>query len=293
MQPRLSKGEPVYPLSYNTNGLRNLSLLEAIQAVAAAGYSGIELSMHAVHIHPDTVTTAQVDEIAQTLRRHQLSPVCLATGADDLLSPERFEPSLVTRDESGRARRVAVIRQALDIARVLQIPVVNFASGCLGIGEEREAAWERLVSGIRACLESQPTGPVLAIEPEPGFVVGTTRDAISLIEEIDDPRLVMNMDIGHVYCSEDDFLEAIERAAPYSRHIHIEDIRQRIHCHEVPGDGEIPFDDVFAALERGRYQGCLSVELYTKTGEWQQALERSHAFLLERMKKRTHTGIAR
>jgi len=275
----------MYPLSYNINGLRNLGVFEAIEVVAAAGYEGIELALHADHIHPDTVTPVQLETIRRTLDRHHLPAVCLATGADDLLGPERFEPSLIAPDAAGRQRRIALIRQALGIARELGIAIVNFSSGILRPGEDRALAWERLVLGIRDCLAGETNAPLLAIEPEPNFLIGTTRDAIALIEEVNDPRLVMNLDIGHVYCSEDDFLDAIKRAAPYARHAHIEDIRNRVHCHEIPGEGDIPFDAVFHALSEGGYAGYLSVELYNKTQDWQGALQRSRAFLNGRMQQ--------
>nr|VFJ46084.1 MAG: Sugar phosphate isomerase/epimerase [Candidatus Kentron sp. DK] len=271
----------MFPLSYNANGLRNMSTVSAVNVVAAAGYDGIEIALHAAHLHPHTATDTELRQVIEALDTTGLVPACLATGADDLLSDQRFEPSLISPDPAGRRQRIDVLKRAMEIALALGAPVLGFASGPLRPELSRDLAWGHLVAGVRECLDSA-NGLLLAIEPEPGFLVSTTVDAISLIEEVGSPGLVMNMDIGHVYVTEDDFTDAVARGARYSRHIHIEDIKNRVHSHEVPGDGDIPFSEVFRILRKEAYDGYLSVELYNKT-DWRDALTRSRAHLLGHM----------
>nr|VFK25661.1 MAG: Sugar phosphate isomerase/epimerase [Candidatus Kentron sp. MB]VFK29644.1 MAG: Sugar phosphate isomerase/epimerase [Candidatus Kentron sp. MB]VFK74852.1 MAG: Sugar phosphate isomerase/epimerase [Candidatus Kentron sp. MB] len=268
----------MFPLSYNSNGLRNMSTVSAVNVVAAAGYDGIEIALHAAHLHPHTVADTELRQVLKALDKTGLALACLATGADNLLSEQHFVPSLISADLAGRRRRIDMLKRAMEIAVALGAPVLGFASGPLQPKLSRDIAWRHLVEGIRECLDSA-NGLLLAIEPEPGFLVNTTVDAINLIEEIGSPELVMNMDIGHVYVTEDDFMDAVARGARYSRHIHIEDIKNRVHVHEVPGDGDIPFSEVFRILQKEAYDGYLSVELYNKT-DWRDALTRSRAHLL-------------
>ncbi len=47
----------------------------------------------------------------------------------------------------------------------------------------------------------------------------------------------------------------------------------------IPGEGTLPWAEVFAALKKIDYQRFATVELYTHTADPQQAAEKSFAFL--------------
>ena len=270
------------PLSYNTNGLRLIPLPQAIEVVARAGYEGIELSMHASHLHPLRATRSEIAEIKELLSSIDTEAVCLATGAADLLGDEPFEPSLISSEPSGREMRVELIVKSIEIARYLDVPVVNLASGIPKDGVSRETAWNNLVSGIRECLK-YAKDTTLAIEPEPGMMIDTTGQAIALIEAVGDPRFFLNLDIGHVCCSEEPFFPALARAIPYARHTHVEDIKGKIHRHEIPGDGDLDFRSILKLFQELKYPHYLSVELYRHASVWQEALSRSRDYLLAAM----------
>jgi sugar phosphate isomerase/epimerase len=269
----------MFPLSYNTNGLRSLSLPDAVAAVGAAGYPGVEISAHPAHLDPLTAGADELGALRRALGAARVQPACLATGAAELLGGEPFEPSLVSRDAAGRARRVALIRRAVEVARALGCPVVNFASGKRRDDVDPRQARRFLVEGLRQCLEGIG-GVTLALEPEPGFFVQYVDEAISVVREVGSPRLRLNLDIGHMRVCEEHFLESIERSARFAVHVHIEDIRDRVHKHLVPGEGDIDFPAVFGALSAGGYSGFLSVELYDHGERWHWALRQARAQLL-------------
>jgi sugar phosphate isomerase/epimerase len=266
-------------VSYNANGLRNLPLSEAIGEVAAAGFDGIELSLHPNHIDPFTVDSRALDAIAARLGECGLPATCLATGADLLLGPERFEPSLIHPSAGGRRRRVDVIRRSVAIARRLGIPTVNIASGILRSDIPVDVARGWLVDGIRTCLDSCGDDVALAIEPEVGFLVQVNAEAVALVEEVADPRLGVNQDIGHENVGVDDYIGSIRRTLPVTRNIHVEDIRGRVHKHLIPGEGDIDFTGLFRALADGCYDGPISVELYDHAHDYARALRESLAYL--------------
>lgn len=269
-------------LSYNTNGLRNMPIELAIKEVAKAGYDGIELSLHKNHLHPFTITQAQLDSIQYCIVESKIKVVDLATGCDNLLSDERFEPSLITPSEKGRRTRLELIKSSIEIAQYLEIPVVNFASGYKKDGLSVKTARNYLIEGIHECL-GDAGNVVLAIEPEPDMFVQTTTEAISIIEEINSEKFKLNLDVGHVYCCEDDYLKKIEKSLPYTCHIHVEDIKNRIHHHEIPGTGEIDFKTIIELCIRNHYSKFLSVELYHHVDVWEQALKESRDYMLKIM----------
>lgn len=274
----------MFPLSYNTNGLRNMSLFQAIDEVSKAGYEGIELSFHSAHFHPFSVSESDLNKIKNALKQSSAKPICIAAGAADLLSNEPYEPSLISPDRNGREQRVKLICRALEIADMLGVPVVNFASGIIKEGVDPEEAKKNLISGIKTCLD-KARGVILAIEPEPNMFIETSTQAIALINEISSPNLKLNLDIGHVQCCEDNLSDSIAKALPYTRHIHIEDIKGKIHHHEIPGEGDIDFYSVFRVLRDQDYHYYLSVELYHHADVWQKALSQSRMRLLEIINK--------
>jgi len=262
-------------ISYNANGLRKLSLREAVRVVSEAGYDGIELSLSPHHIDVFSMTTAEAGELRSFICDCGISACCLATGYDLLLSSERFEPSLICPTKSDRQRRLDVLVRSIDLACSLGIPVINFGSGFRKPEVAPMAARDYLLEGVGGCLEHVGQAVTLAIEPEPGFFIETNGQAEELIRQVDSPFFRLNQDIGHVNVCEDDYLTSIAEALPVTAHIHIEDIRDRIHRHEIPGDGDIDFPAVAAVLQEGGYERFVSVELYNHSETYDIALSRS------------------
>src|SRR6476646_5667105 len=94
-------------LAYNTNGLANHKLLDAIGLLAGIGYSGISITLdHGVLDPFDQKLDAQLDEVARALKKSNLSCV-IETGARFLLDTlHKHEPTLVSPDLEARARRI-------------------------------------------------------------------------------------------------------------------------------------------------------------------------------------------
>ena len=281
----------MFPLSFNTNCLQNLPLNKAIEETSKAGYEGIDLFYRDGHLHPYDVTQAQLDELNELFVTLPINPVSLSTGAPFLLSDDAFEPSLISPDEQARRERIDVIRTALEMANELSIPVVQCVSGIQQAGVSEEEATEMLTEGICACLKDAGE-VILVLEPEaplPASMGGgccfieKTSQAIPIIKEINSPQFKLNMDITHVQCCEDDLLPCIADALPYTRHIHVADVKGRVHHHEIPGEGDIDFRSVLEVLKEANYEHFLSVELHAHADEWRRALYQSREYMMEHM----------
>lgn len=281
----------MFPLSFNTQCLSNLPLGRALEETAKAGYEGVDLFYRPEHLHPFDTTQEQLDELNNMFAKLPLKPVSLASGWPFLLSDDAFEPSLISPDRKARQQRINVISAALDMANELSIPVVQFASGVRQAGVSPEEAIEMLTEGIRTCLRNAGDA-ILVLEPEaplPASMGGgrcfieTTSQAIPIIEEISSPQFRLNMDITHVQCCEEDLTQCVADALPYNRHIHIADIKGKVHHHEIPGEGDIDFRSVLEVLSDANYEHYLSVELHAHADEWERALYQSRNHLLEQM----------
>src|SRR5579885_449009 len=143
----------MFKLAYNANGLRALDVQSAIRTVALAGYQGIELSLHPNHIAPWDCSSSVAATLLTLARDNGIELCALATGADTLLGPQRFEPSLIHPLAAERQRRIDLLRWAIDLAVGMEIPTMSFASGIRQPEVEEACAHDLLLDGVMDCLE--------------------------------------------------------------------------------------------------------------------------------------------
>ncbi len=105
-------------------------------------------------------------------------------------------------------------------------------------------------------------GVPLAVEPEPGHLLATLADFHHLRRMLGDPpALGLTLD-GHCQCLEPlPPADCVRAAAPWLRHVQIEDMRRGHHEHLPFGDGEIDFPPVLEALAATGYPALTVVEL--------------------------------
>ncbi|MFI9495051.1 sugar phosphate isomerase/epimerase family protein [Streptomyces halstedii] len=285
-------------LGYGTNGLTDLRLDDALGLLADLGYDGVGLTLDHMHLDPLAPdVAARTRHVARRLGALGLG-VTVETGARYVLDPRRKHgPSLLDPDPEARAARTALLVRAVDIAAELGAHAVHCFSGIAppgtgagpdtgvgtGAGPRADAgtgttaagttaaaatatatAWHRLTDALGPVLDAATrAGIPLAIEPEPGHLLATLADFHHLRTLLGDPdALGLTLDIGHCQCLEPaPPTTCVEEAAPWLRHVQIEDMRRGVHEHLPFGDGEIDFPPVLDALAATGYDGLTVVEL--------------------------------
>ncbi|MFJ3146341.1 sugar phosphate isomerase/epimerase family protein [Streptomyces halstedii] len=280
-------------LGYGTNGLTDLRLDDALGLLADLGYDGVGLTLDHMHLDPLAPDlAARTRHVARRLGALGLG-VTVETGARYVLDPRRKHgPSLLDPDPEARAARTALLVRAVDIAAELGAHAVHCFSGIappgtgqgpdtgVGTGAAARAdagtgtaaaaatatatAWHRLTDSLAPVLDAATrAGIPLAIEPEPGHLLATLADFHHLRTLLGDPdALGLTLDIGHCQCLEPaPPTTCVEEAAPWLRHVQIEDMRRGVHEHLPFGDGEIDFPPVLEALAATGYDGLTVVEL--------------------------------
>lgn len=218
-------------LSYSTFGLTDLDFLNSIEVVDKAGYPGIELSFHRDQFNPFDITDEYLTAIKKLFDRVEVKPACVAT-ASHFFTPSRpHEPSLMSADLAGRKRRIDLVRRGIDVARKLGVPLVTFGSGFIRdehVANPSVNPRELLVDSIHQCLKSlrEDEDVTLLIEPEPGMFIETVEQGMSLVNEVNSSKFRLHLDMCHMYCSEENYIDALSQAAPYARFLHISDARQ-------------------------------------------------------------------
>jgi sugar phosphate isomerase/epimerase len=252
-------------LGYGTNGLTDLRLTDALALLADLGYDGVGLTLDHMHLDPLAPgLPARTRQVADRLRQLNLD-VTIETGARYVLDPRRKHgPSLLDPDPDGRAARTALLTTAVQVAADLGAHAVHCFSGITPADTAPDTAWKRLEESLTPVLDAAADARVpLAIEPEPGHLLATLADFHHLRAVLGDPEpLGLTLDIGHCQCLEPaPPADCVRDAAPWLRHVQIEDMRRGVHEHLPFGDGEIDFPPVLEALAATGYQGLTVVEL--------------------------------
>ncbi|GGW24570.1 sugar phosphate isomerase/epimerase family protein [Streptomyces xantholiticus] len=252
-------------LGYGTNGLTDLRLDDALNLLADLGYDGVGLTLDHMHLDPLAPDlAARTSRVARRLGELGLTAT-VETGARYVLDPRRKHgPSLLDPDPEARAARTRLLITAVAVAADLGAHAVHCFSGTTPPGTGDETAWKRLEEALLPVLDAAAfAGVPLAIEPEPGHLLATLADFHHLRTCLGNPSpLGLTLDIGHCQCLEPQPpAECIRAAAPWLRHVQIEDMRRGVHEHLPFGDGEIDFPPVLDALASTGYRGLTVVEL--------------------------------
>ena len=255
--PRLRYG-------YITNGLIHHRLEDALRLLADLGYDGCAITLDHVHLDPFALgLAAEVERIGGLARALGLA-LSIETGARFLLDPRRkHEPTLLSEETTGRARRLDFLGRAIAVARDLGAPLVSFWSGVAPAGAALTTSWARLQEGVETVVRrAEASGVRLGFEPEPGMLVETVADYRALRAALDSPTLGLTLDLGHCLLTEPEPPEQVVRqVAPVLANVHAEDTRRPVHEHLLFGQGEMRYEPILAALIAMEYRGLVNVEL--------------------------------
>ena len=266
--------------AYNTNGAANHRLDDALQLIADAGYDGVALTLDHHHLNPFAPDwEREADRVTRLLGNLSLGSV-IETGARYLLDPQqKHEPTLVTPNADGRARRVAFLCRALDVAARLGSETVSFWAGVPQPGVDRGAAREWLDDGLARVLDhAERVGVDASFEPEPGMLIETVGEYDTLVAR--HPHLRLALDTGHCLVTQDiDPAYAVRTYAAKIGTVAVEDMRRGDHTHRPFGQGDMDMPAILAALDEIGFTRLVCVELSRESPRAHAAIPESIAYL--------------
>ncbi len=264
--------------AYNTNGAANHRLDDALRLIKAAGYDGVALTLDIHHLDPFAENwAAEAGRVSSLLQSLELGSV-IETGARFLLDPAaKHEPTLVTADAAGRARRVGFLKRAIDIGAMLHSEAVSFWAGVPKPGVDHAEARLWLGEGLREVVAfAAERGVVPCLEPEPGMLIETLDDYAALGIE----GLRLALDTGHcLVTGEREPAAAVHAFADRIGTVAIEDMARGIHVHLPFGEGDMDVPGVLDALEAVGYEKLVCVELSRESHRADRMIPEALAYL--------------
>src|SRR5438477_11258437 len=145
-------------LAFSTNAFTRFSLLEALRAIKAAGYAGVEILADVPHAWPETLDDRQIGEIRRQLEKLNLAVSNINANCSfgywkDAPPEPYFEPSLASPNARHREDRTRLILKTLEFAKQVGAKNISITSGrCLpGMPPPKAAA--QFAESIKPILE--------------------------------------------------------------------------------------------------------------------------------------------
>ena len=240
--------------------LAEMSLERQCEYAAGLGYHGLEIAPFTLAEAPEQISGAEATRIRRTVESFGL----VVTGLHWLLvKPGGL--SLTDPDAALRARTFDVMARLTALCAELGGAVLVHGSPkqrAIAAGETHATALGRLADALQRIAEVAGShGVTYCIEPlarRETALVNTVAEAAELVEAIGHPRLRTMIDCSAAGSTETVTLpELIDRWLPTGliAHVQVNDPNRR-----APGQGEMVFAPILAALERNRYGGVVSVE---------------------------------
>lgn len=246
---------------------------------AAVGYDGLEVAPFTLSDEPHMMIAQE----RAAIRRAAADAGIAITGLHWLLlTPKGL--SITSPDDAVRARTVEVMRRLVDFcAEVGGKVLVHGSPGQRAIpaGETRETAIARARDAFaRVADDAQRAGVVYCIEPLATTetpVINTIAEAAAIVDAVGSPGLRTMIDCAAAGRMEQAPLAAVlDRWLPTGRiaHVQVNDPNRR-----GPGEGELQFAPILAALKRNGYEGVVAVEPFKYVPDGQACAARAIGYL--------------
>ena len=240
--------------------LGGMPLERQCEYAASLGYDGLEIAPFTLSASPENFSTADAAKIRKIVEGAGLA----VTGLHWLLvKPDGL--SLTDPDAAVRARTLEVMMHLTGLCAELGGAVMVHGSPKqrqIAPEETHGIAPARLQDALaQVALAAARSGVVYCIEPlspRETALINTVAEAAELVRSIDYPNLRTMIDCCAAGSTESESIPSlIERWLPTGliAHIQVNDPNRR-----GPGQGDMKFAPILAALKRNHYAGTIAVE---------------------------------
>jgi len=233
------------------------------------GIDGIELHL------PTEIDDNNADEIEKVLNDYNLQMVQLC---GHTWTEKQYAHGALA-DSNPRIRQNAVdrVKAALDMGARFNVPISVLWPATDGNDFPLQRSYfdmyEYYVESVRTIMEHIHTngyGTKLCIEPKPfeprsHILMGTTAQALCIVNEVNDPSFGMNLDIGHSLIAAENVEEQVSLILRYGKlfHTHLNDNDQQCDADMPPGTVNfIRLVSFMYVLEDAGYDGWYGLDLF-------------------------------
>ena len=230
---------------FRTAGYEAWGLGPTLQDIALAGFDSVELCLEHPGSTPEGLDDTRIQRVTRLLEELELPLSAVSYHGDGSPVEEKVDKTF----------------RALEIAHQMKakVLIVNTEPPDSTRPEHLAEVQDRLA---RLCDRAGRCNIDVAVEPEPGLLIDSSQDFLTMAERVGSPNLKINLDIGHAHLTDPDVVETIHKLGDKIVHTHVEDIAGGVHKHLLPGEGEMNLTAIFDALRDIGYEGFLTIDLF-------------------------------
>lgn len=277
-------GQTNLPDRFNVRGFgEHVDVIDRIKECGEIeGISGIEL-----HV-PTEINDQNIDEVEKVLDDYGLKMVQLC---GHTWTEKRFKNGALA-DANPRIRQEAIdrVKEALDMGARFDVPISVLWPATDGndfpLQQSYLDLYERYVDSVRKILEylhENDYQTKICIEPKPfeprsHILMGTTAQALTIVNEIDDPNFGINLDIGHSLIAHENLEDQVALVLRYGKlyHTHFNDNDQQADMDVPPGVVNfIRLVSFIYVLGEAGYDGWYGLDLFPYRDSPRQFIELS------------------
>ena len=256
---------------FNVNGFgEDVSVIDRIKQVGETdGIDGIELHL------PTEIDDSNAAEIEAVLNDYGLQIVQLC---GHTWTEKQYKFGALG-DTDARVRQNAIdrVKAALDMGARFDVPISVLWPATDGndfpLQTDYIALYDRYVDSVRQilgylhqnkyttkiCLEPKP------FEPRSYIMMGTTAQALCIVNEVNDPNFGINLDVGHSLIAKENIEDQLSLILRYRKlyHTHFNDNDQQADADLPPGTVNfIRLVSIVYMLDQTSYDGWLGLDLF-------------------------------
>ena len=256
---------------FNINGFgEDVPVIDRIKQVGEIeGIDGIELHL------PTEIDDSNASDIKKVLSDYNLQIVQLC-GHTWTERHYKFG-ALGEADDSIRAKAIERVKAALDMGARFNVPISVLWPATDGndfpLQTDYVALYDRYVDSVRQILDYVHQNDYITricIEPKPFeprsyIMMGTTAQALCIVNEVNDPSFGINLDIGHSLIAKENVEDQLSLILRYKKlyHTHFNDNDQQCDADLPPGTVNfIRLVSIVYVLDQMNYDGWLGLDLF-------------------------------
>lgn len=260
--------------TYSYTDRLNLPVEECYAHIARTGYTGIDESgTYGPSEDPRSVTSERRKLIRETAQRYKLSVEAVVTHAE-LTTTLRFaQGRLLSRQQP------LDFRGTVDLAVDLGASLVTFHMGGHASDGSEGGLWHKVVEEIRIAARAAADRRVSLLVDGiwPGWIVNSPEALQRLFDDVGEENFGVNFDPCYLTLMGIDPVVFARRFAARIWHAHLKDYvgYYPLWEHRIPGEGEMDYARVFAALAEVGFTGSMAVECFPNM-PFEEACERGY-----------------
>lgn len=267
---------------FNINGFKEeMSVIDRIRMCGEIDdIDGIELHL------PTEIDDNNAAEIEKVLKEYNLQMVqlCGHTWTED-----RFRwGALADVDKNIRKGAIDRVKEALDMGARFDVPISVLWPATDGNDFHLQSNYGSLyqwyvdsVREILAYIDQNKYNTKLCIEPKPFeprsyILMGTTGQALTIVNEINHPKFGLNIDIGHSLIAKENIEDQISLVGRYGKlyHTHFDDNDQQADMDVPPGTVNINrLITIIYLLDEMKYDGWFGLDLFPYRDDTRKFIE--------------------